>query len=137
MLSASLSSRSGGSGSDGAPGRCVRTGFIVSFDSALRASHTGLTLNRLQAAATSQAVVVVASPANSRATGRPDCCSRITDPESPGLLNGVPPAPVMVIALSQVAMIVLMAGIFWLGIYPKPILEALRVPPQTLAAKTP
>ena len=46
-------------------------------------------------------------------------------------------AAIPVSALSQIAMIALMAGIFWLGIYPKPILEALRVPPQTLAAKTP
>ena len=46
-------------------------------------------------------------------------------------------AAIPVSALSQVAMIALMVGIFWLGIYPKPILEALRVPPQTLAAKTP
>jgi NADH-quinone oxidoreductase subunit N len=45
-------------------------------------------------------------------------------------------AAIPVSALSQVAMITLMAGIFWLGIYPKPILEALRVPPQTLAGKT-
>src|SRR6266581_7952655 len=35
-------------------------------------------------------------------------------------------ATIPVSALSQVAMIALMAGIFWLGIYPKPILEALR-----------
>jgi len=44
-------------------------------------------------------------------------------------------AAIPVSALSQVAMITLMAGIFWLGIYPKPILEALRVSASDLGGK--
>jgi NADH-quinone oxidoreductase subunit N len=44
------------------------------------------------------------------------------------------PSPISVSVLSRTAMITLMAGIFWLGIYPKPVLEALNAPEQAPTA---